>query len=85
MTRAQELAKSLRQIVTLFWVLGVLATLGYVMAMIYATSAVVPGSITGPLVLMVATWIGLGWMGLMANAAAELLAPSAQPVEHASR
>lgn len=83
MTRAQEIAQSLRQIVTLFWIIGVLATLGYVIGIAFALEG--QGSLLAVIVLMVATWIGLGWMGLMANAAAELLAPSAQPAEHATR
>lgn len=81
MTRAQELAKGLRQIVVLFWLLGILATLGYGVMIFSAMSVsedqfMSGGAIVGLVVQLVAVWIGLGWMGMMANGLAELLSPS---------
>lgn len=84
MTQAQTLAKSLRQTVTLFWLLGILATLGYVLAIVDAMSVgedrfVNTGAVLGLVVQLVALWIGLAWMGLLARGVAELLAPTASP------
>jgi hypothetical protein len=81
MTRPQELAKNLRQLVVLFWVLGVLATLGYGVGIFSALSPggerfVDSGVVLTLVVQLVAVWIGLAWMSLLAQGVAELLAPT---------
>ena len=76
MATAQKLAQNLRQIIVLFWVLGGLATLGIGAGLVSAVSAEnVDGAAVLVLVVqLLAIWIGLGWMGLVAGGLAELLA-----------
>lgn len=82
MTAAQATARSLRQFIPLFWVLGIIATLGYAVMILNLFSsvredeAVNGGALLALLVQMMLLWIGLAWMGLVARGLAELLAPS---------
>lgn len=75
MTRAQTLATNLRQLVGVFWILGILATLGFTVAILNDVSSEQPRAAGVYIAWMVSVWIGFAWMGLLANGMAELLAP----------
>jgi len=60
----------------LFVILGILATVGYGALIIEAWSAENAYTPWGLIGALVATLVGLAWMGLMADGVAELLAPS---------
>lgn len=77
MTRAQEIAKALHQVVTLLVMVGVLATIGFAMMFLEAVGSE-GGGYDAVLVVAYALsmWIGLAWMIQLAQGVAELLAPS---------
>lgn len=82
MTRAEQLAKNLRQIVVVFWLFGILGTLGYIVMIVDAFDVredqfVSTGAVLGLVAQLLVLWIGLAWMGLVANGLAELLTPTA--------
>ena len=74
-----KLASQLRQLVVVFWVVGVLATIAYLAGIfglfesVHEDEFVNSGAVMWLVAQMFALWIGLGWMGLVSSALATLL------------
>lgn len=74
MNEAAKLAASLRQIVVLFWILGILATIGGAFIIVAALGTENgPAAILSGISVLLGTWVSLGWAGLMARGLAVLL------------